>query len=201
MRPVGFLLFFLFTVLNGRSQGDVVFDNFGTGPIFNSTCPIPASLGIQVQLYASMTANGTFIGVPGSIVPMGIPADGYFDAGVVRIPASIIGPGAAAFMEVRAWEAAYGATYEEAVAAPDMNGRPALRGISSRFAVNATGNPNASPPGTPVPLSDLVPGFSFSLSGETKWNAEPAARPNEEERDDIRVANTYRAEGPGYDPY
>lgn len=164
MKRIVLLSALLLSAFNARPQGDVIFDNFGGGLVRYGSCPVPSSLGIVVQLYASMTANGTFSAVPNSITDVGIPADGFFDGGVVRIPASIIGAGAAAFMEVRAWEKAYGATYEAAVAAANMNGRPAMRGISFPFSVTATGNPNASPPGVPVPLSDLIPGFPTRLS-------------------------------------
>jgi len=155
----------LIAALNIYAQGDVIFDNFGGGLVHNDRtgADVGTGDGVVVQLYASMTAGGTFTAVPNSIVQVGVLADGFYDGGVIRIPASIIGAGAGAFMEVRAWESAYGATYEEAVAAANMGGRPALRGISNRFSVNATGNPNASPPGTPVALSDLTPGFSVAV--------------------------------------
>jgi len=155
----------LIAALNIYAQGDVIFDNFGGGVVRNNRTGADVTVGdgVVVQLYASMTANGTFAPVPNSVFQVGVIGDGFFDGGVVRIPSSIIGAGGAAFMEVRAWESAYGATYEEAIAAAAMGGRPALRGISNRFTVGATGNPNASPPGTPVPLSDLVPGFSVNV--------------------------------------
>lgn len=154
----------LLASLNIYAQGDVIFDNFAaTTLIQKQGHDVTTADGIVVQLYASMTAGGTLAPVPNSIVQVGLVADGFFDGGVVRIPASIIGAGGPAFMEVRAWESAYGASFEEAIAAANMNGRPAFRGISNRFSVNATGNPNASPPGTPVPLSDLIPGFSVNV--------------------------------------
>jgi hypothetical protein len=155
----------LIAALNIYAQGDVIFDNFGGGLVHNGRtgADVATADGVVVQLYASMTANGTFTPVANSIVQVGLLADGFFDGGVVRIPASIIGPGAAAFMEVRAWETAYGASFEEAVAANPMGGRLALRGISNRFSVQMTGNPMASPPGVPIPLSDLVPGFAVNV--------------------------------------
>jgi hypothetical protein len=155
----------LVAALNIYAQGDVIFDNFEGGLVRNGLRDADASAndGIVVQLYASMTQGGTFAAVPDSIVQVGLLADGFFDRGVVRIPASIIGAGAGAFMEVRAWESAYGASYEAAVAAGAMNGRVALRGISPQFMVSATGNPNAVPPGLPVSVSALVPGFAVNV--------------------------------------
>lgn len=155
----------LIAALNIYAQGDVVFDNFEGGLVRNGmrNADASASDGIVVQLYASMTQNGTYQPVPGSIVQVGLIADGFFEGGVVRIPASIIGPGAGAFLEVRAWETAYGASYEQAVAANPMGGRVALRGESTRFMVASTGNPNTSPPGLPVSISALIPGFSVNV--------------------------------------
>jgi hypothetical protein len=154
----------LIAALNIYAQGDVIFDNFGGGVVHNTRTGADVTVGdgIVVQLYASMTAGGQFAAVPNSIFQVGVIGDGFFDGGVVRIPSSIIGPGATAFMEVRAWESAYGATFEEAVAAAPMGGRPALRGRSNGFS-SRTGDPTAVPPGTPVPLSDLVPGFSVDV--------------------------------------
>lgn len=155
----------LIAALNIYAQGDVIFDNFGGGLVHNNRtgADVTTGDGIVVQLYASATQGGAVSAVPLSIFQVGVLGEGFYDGGVARIPSSIIGPGAAAFMEVRAWESAYGATYEEAIAAANMNGRPALRGISSRFTVAATGNPMAVPPGTPVILSDLTPGFSVNV--------------------------------------
>jgi len=151
----------LIAALNIYAQGTVVFDNFGGGVVHNDRtgADVTVADGIVVQLYASMTANGTFIAVPDSILQVGELGDGFFGREAqVLIPASIIGAGGRAFMEVRAWESAFGATFEEAVAArPDS-----LRGISGRFDT-VTGNPTTAPPGTPVPLSNLVPGFSVNV--------------------------------------
>lgn len=166
MKKTVLLPVLLLSILNGHPQGDVIFDNFGGGIVENPRTggPVTPSEGVVAQLYASPTgAPGTFVPVPNSIVPVGVLADGYFDGGVVRIPSSIIDSGAGAFMEVHAWETAYGATFESAICAAPMGGRPVGAGISPVFSLTATGNPNASPPGTPIPLSDLVP--SFSLTG------------------------------------
>ena len=104
MRTLLLLSTLLLTALRGHSQGDVIFDNFGGGLVQNPrTGAVSTGDGIVVQLFAS--ANGmdsTFASVPNSIVQVGVLADGYFDGGVVRIPAAIIGPGAGAFLEIRA---------------------------------------------------------------------------------------------------
>jgi hypothetical protein len=156
----------LVAALNLYAQGDVIFDNFEGGLLANNFRggDVAASDGIVVQLYASMSGNGgTFIPVPDSIVQAGLLADGFYDRGVVRIPASVVGGGAGAFLEVRAWESAYGASFEEAVNAAAMGGRVALRGISPTFMVAATGNPSATPPGVPVSISALVPAFGVNV--------------------------------------
>jgi hypothetical protein len=41
--------------------------------------------------------------------------------------------------QVRIWESAYGSSYEQAVAAPEMNGRPALRAESNVFRLQSGG--------------------------------------------------------------
>lgn len=156
----------LIAALNIYAQGDVVFDNFEGGLVssaFHGGRDVSANDGVVVQLYASMTQGGTYAPVPGSIVQVGLIADGFFEGGVVRIPASIIGAGLGAFLEVRAWESAYGASYEAATTAAPMGGRVALRGESTRFMVASTGNPTTSPPGLPVSISALIPAFSVNV--------------------------------------
>src|SRR6266581_2814427 len=66
---------------------------------------------------------------------------GYFDGGARTTPAS----GTWYNVQVRIWESAYGGSYEEAVAAPEMNGRPTLRAESNVFSVLSGGG--ISPPG------------------------------------------------------
>jgi hypothetical protein len=163
----------LVAALNTYAQGTVVFDNFGGGLVNNAFRggDVSTADGIVVQLYASMTgAQGSFQPVPGSVVQVGVLADGFYSiTDSVTIPASIIGtaaptlPGPGAFLEVRAWETAYGSSFEQAVGAPAMGGRVALRGISPSFMVVSTGNPAAQPPGLPTLLSDLTPGFSVNV--------------------------------------
>jgi hypothetical protein len=169
MKKVTLIAASLLAALNIYAQGDVVFDNLfsptGVHNLFRGG-DVETTDGVVVQLYASMTgADGTFMPVPNSIGQVGVIFPGYFEVGTVRIPNTIIGPGAGAFLEVRAWETAYGQTFEEATAAGPMGAenRVALRGISPRFMVPATGNPNASPPGTPVPLGDMIPEFGVNV--------------------------------------
>ncbi|MBM3880243.1 MAG: PEP-CTERM sorting domain-containing protein [Verrucomicrobia bacterium] len=68
-----------------------------------------------------------------------------------------IAPGGAAVVQVRAWEASGGATYEAAVASGKKYGKSEIVNLS------ATGNPAANPPILPVNLIGLQ---SFSLIPE-----------------------------------
>lgn len=137
------------------AQGTVNFVNKVAGgvldaPVFNTDGTTKLSgADYLAQLYAGTTA-GSLTAV-GSAAPF--KANGYFNAGAVVVPG--IAGAATAILQVRAWAAADGATYEAAVAA----GKAA--GMSETFGV-ALGNPGGAPPTVPA---DMVGLKSFSLSG------------------------------------
>lgn len=87
----------------------------------------------------------------GAAVDFG-PSPGHFHGGLRTTP-STTAAGGPAYFQIRVWEAAYGATYEAAVAAPNMNGRPAFRGTSNKVRVSSTGTVNDFPPQVPPPLT------------------------------------------------
>jgi MYXO-CTERM domain-containing protein len=68
--------------------------------------------------------------------------------------------GSQAWFQVRAWESAYGNTFEAAVNAPPVGGKNALVGTSNVIKIG-TSNPNAVPP-VPAP-ANLVGLQSFTL--------------------------------------
>jgi len=72
------------------------------------------------------------------------PSAGQFNAGSRTTPAA---PGADAWFQVRAWEAAFGATYEQAVNAAPQGGRLALAGTSNviRVTTGGVGSPPSNP--------------------------------------------------------
>jgi hypothetical protein len=112
---------------------------------------------------ASPPADSAFSQV-GAAVDFG-PSTGYFHGGLRTTPATTT-PGGAAYFQIRVWEAAYGATYEAAIATPNIGGRPALRGISNKVRVPATGNPGTFPPQLPPPLTwHGLQGFTITYPG------------------------------------
>jgi hypothetical protein len=157
----------LMAALSVYGQGTVDFNNFGdtSGGVMNELtgASVQVSDGVVAQLYWSLSMGGEFMptAVP---VPVGdafgTPFPGYFSGGVLTI-AGVSPAGGPAFFEVRAWESAYGATFEAASAAGAMNGRLALTGRSGVF-TSDTGNPNAIPPDLPPDLGSLIPNFSVS---------------------------------------
>jgi len=86
------------------------------------------------------------------------PVAGQFSAGSRTTPLTTAG-GAPAYFMVKAWESAYGASYEEAKLNPvPQNGRLALVGTSNIIRVEQTGNPGVTP------AANLT---SFGLQGFT----------------------------------
>jgi hypothetical protein len=129
-----------------RAQGTVTFGNNSSTYITNSLTGMRVVVGttFRVALYAA--ADGTTdesqfvtLGAPTSISL----APGIYVGGTRTAPMVPVGvPGGAFGMfQVKAWEFAYGTSYEEAAAAPPMNGRSALVGKSNLVRVR-TGDPN-----------------------------------------------------------
>src|SRR5438477_587199 len=85
---------------------------------------------------------------PLATADVGMPVSGVFVGGTRTTRQATLG-GARAQFQVRAWEAACGGTYEEAMAAPAQGGRRALIGQSAILEV-PTGN--ADPPTPPAVL-------------------------------------------------
>jgi len=137
-------------VLNGYGQGSctgfVVFSNIGAGGSAFVTSSltgqrVPAGTTFLAALYyapVGITDPALFVQTG---VAIGFLQPGIFSGGARTTPASDTWYN----MQVRVWESAYGGTYEEAVAAPEMNGRPALRAESNVFQVLTGGG--ISPPG------------------------------------------------------
>jgi len=137
-------------VLNSYGQGSctgfVIFSNIGAGGSAFVTSSltgqrVPAGTTFLAALYyapVGITDPALFVQTG---VAIGFLQPGIFSGGARTTPASDTWYN----MQVRVWESAYGGTYEEAVAAPEMNGRPALRAESNVFQVLTGGG--ISPPG------------------------------------------------------
>ena len=80
------------------------------------------------------------------------PLAGFIAGGTRTVPVDVAPSGGNVMFQIRAWEAAYGLTYEEALVAPVQNGRRALAGTSNIIRVNTT-DANAQPPGIPASIT------------------------------------------------
>ena len=141
-----------------QAQGTISFYNHEGTAITNGLtgARVVAGTSFQAALFyapdaVNVPAEAELLPLPGDPAPIG-PVDGIFIGPNLKTPPSTP-PGGAAYFQVRAWETAYGATYAQAVAAPPMNGRPALRGVSPIFRVAATGDSVLVPPTTPASLT------------------------------------------------
>lgn len=147
--------------LGAYAQGTVNFNNFVlssgvNAPVFdvNGTTKL-AGAGFQAQLFGGPNA-GSLAAVGDSVPFRSGAAAGYFTGGSRTIPggAAGIGAGGNASLQVRAWEGAAGSTFAAA----------GKKGQSVVF-TNPTGDPTASPPGTPKDLTGLGT-QSFSIVPE-----------------------------------
>lgn len=144
--------------LSVYAQGTVNFANT-TGSLVTDATLANASVNslqqIYVALYWAPESDPTNLRQIGAIssAPVGTPTPGRFLAGTRSTGPETAG-GASAIFQVRAWELAYGSTYEAAIAAPNMGGRPAKRGSSNTFTAT-TGNPGGTPATTAGALTGL----------------------------------------------
>jgi hypothetical protein len=135
-------------VLQSTAGGTVRFGNNTNSLVYDvdGATPLPAGTEYLVQLYGGPDAS--------SLQPIGA-AVGFISAGrfssgsrtIVSVPA-----GAEATVRIKAWEADYGTTYEQALAAGGKTGQSAI------FTVVTGGG--GSPPSVPA---DLIGLQSFSL--------------------------------------
>lgn len=128
------------------AQGVVNFANNAATAIRDTDgTSVVAGDGIRAALYwapLSDPNNFTQIGAD-STVAVSPPVAGTFAAGS-RTTGNATAPGGVARFQVRAWELAYGSTFEAAMAAPAMGGRTAKLGISNTVEM-PTGNPPLTP--------------------------------------------------------
>jgi hypothetical protein len=160
MKKILTTLVCLLAVVAAYAQGTVNFAN-----IVGTTLNQPITLADGTTRLDGPTFMAELLGgaSAGSLVPIATVGfnpgggAGYFLGGTQIIPG--VPGGEVAFIQVRAWNTAAGANYAAAFAA-GTGGMENAYGISTVFSV-ATGNPNASPPGTPAALVGLQ---SFSLN-------------------------------------
>lgn len=128
------------------AQGTVYFavgPNAGVRDGFTGQ-PVPPGNSFLAALYYApdgVMDDSQFVQLGNAI---GFGSSGAYNGGIRTTPANIP-PGGFAMLQVRAWESAYGTTYEEAVAAPEQNGRGALTGKSIIIRYDTCPPPTASP--------------------------------------------------------
>lgn len=149
MKKLAIMAAAIFATVNIFAQGTVNFSNIGGGGITNSLTGARVIVGttFMVQLYyspdqANAPADDLLMPLAG-VANIG-PIAGIYSAGVRTAP--VTPPGASAWFQVRAWEAAFGTSYEAALAnSQSVGGRLALVGKSNTFKVN-TSDPTLIPP-------------------------------------------------------
>jgi hypothetical protein len=146
MRSAIFALLPLLIVANSFGQGIVSFHNDGASAVTNGLTGQRAAAGgaFKAVLYYAFYYD-SIVPAESALIPIGNAVDldppGYIIGPNVKTPNTYV-PGRAAYFQVRVWEAAYGATYEQAISAPPMNGRGTLRGVSNIVRVLSTGDPD-----------------------------------------------------------
>lgn len=137
------------------AQGTINFANNASSPISSilTGTNIPArSTGFAIALYylpdqatAPTTADFVISLLPNTT--FNTPGAGQFSGGTKTTP-NTTPPGSPAWFQVRCWETAFGATWEEAISNPvPQNGRLALVGTSNIIRVTS-GNPPLTTPGS-----------------------------------------------------
>lgn len=147
------------------SQGTITFANVSTNKVTRqdtgaNVANSPAG-GWKVALYwlpdGPEPAASDFDSqdaTPLKVTNIGVPTPGMFSGGGVTVPTSTLG--AFAWFQVRAWQAAYGATFAEVMGSQPIGGVKALAGTSNVFRVDL-GDPSTVPPGAPGTLNAMNP--------------------------------------------
>ena len=155
MKKLAIMAAAVFATVNIYAQGTVNFSNIGGGGITNGLTGARVIVGatFMVQLYYSpdsVNAPTDDLLMPLSGVATIGPIAGIFSGGARTAP--VTPPGANAWFQVRAWEAAFGTSYEAALAnSQAIGGRLALTGKSNTFKVN-TSDPTIVPAETAANL-------------------------------------------------
>jgi hypothetical protein len=143
--------------LSAYAQGTVAFQGSGVRDASVAGMPLvtnPAGTAEDVVagLYWAPVGSTDFV-LLGAVATVGFPSPGIYNGGTRSTGPATAG-GAEAQFQVRAWELAFGSTYEAAIAAPAINGRKTKAGVSNTIQV-VTGNPGGMPPTNQQPLTGL----------------------------------------------
>jgi hypothetical protein len=155
------------------AQGTVDFKNIGGKTVLNAyvnNTPVAATAqsGIVAGLYwapvgAADDAAFQLVGASANFL-----GNGLFSGGNRTVPTTA--PNGVVAMQVRAWETAFGATYQAVVdnTTPQNIGgvtRLGLAGKSASFE-GTLGNPTTVPPGAPLNIAPLMPQFAVNVVPE-----------------------------------
>lgn len=167
MKKLLIAIAFMASAVAAMAQGTVTFQNRDTGndpvidaPIFNvdGTTALSGS-GFLAQLYFAPVGSSTFTASGDAVIFRTGTRAGYVDNTVdLTRTLSGIAAGAAAQIQIRAWDASKGSTYEAALAAGGATG------FSPTLTVTTGGA--GSPPGLPAALSGLQ-GFKLNIPEPT----------------------------------
>jgi hypothetical protein len=136
------------------AQGTVNFLNASSSAVTNALtgARLPTGTTFKVALYylpdSSTVPTLRDFDRAGIILDpsSGFFAPGLYNGGTRTAPTAT--PGGFGWFQVRAWETAFGTSYEHALCSPPQNGRTPLIGTSNIIKVD-TGDPTTSPPGAP----------------------------------------------------
>lgn len=147
----------LLVTVSTYAQGVVNFGNNAATAITDTDgTAVAGADGIRVALYWAPLSDPNNFSILGANAQVGVPVAGTFSAGQ-RTTGNATAPGTEARFQVKAWELAYGSTYEiAAVNVVPMGGRLAKIGESDVFQI-ATGNPPLTPAATLPPSPPTRP--------------------------------------------
>jgi hypothetical protein len=140
------------TAVSVFGQGTVAFLNNTATAVSNITTSARVVGGTTFSVALYYLPDSATPPVAGDFTENGVIGKGFFSGapGIFNVgtrTAPTPAPGGVGWFQVRAWETAYGSTWEQAVNAPAIGGRLALAGTSNVIKVTL-GNPTTTPPGT-----------------------------------------------------
>jgi len=145
------------------AQGTVAFQNNAASLVINSETSAGAAVGstFRVALYYALGSEGV-VPEDSAFVQVGAaanfaPTPGRYNGGARTAP-TIAPAGGAAWFWVKAWQTAYGDTYEAAFNAPAIGGKLALAGTSNKIFLASTG---AGTPTDPAKALTGLQGFTL----------------------------------------
>jgi len=142
------------------AQGTVSYVNYSSSPALNAKVFLSdGSTAVPTSGYTALMIYGTSAGSLTGVATgnASFVAAGIFSGASQALTSPAIAGGATAWIQIEVWSTAY-ANFGLAQAAGSANAN--VWGLSNIFSVT-TGNPNATPPGTPATLIGLN---SFNLN-------------------------------------